>query len=189
MIIYDIMDLGPVRRYVEEHGEKKYFRRGEMFCRRDCRAVYVGLVMNGAFGFSRSDYRGHEQIYSLALPNDIVSAFIARQPGFMSEFDIRALCPSEIMAVPMSDLIEHLERERPGYLHRLTESIAYGLMMRGFSFRCDSPEERYRELLSRLPRLHVHLTMTDTASYLGLSREAFARLRARIRDAEKKSQP
>ena len=76
-------------------------------------------------------------------------------------------------------MFDEMEISYPGFKLMFTDAIAYGFMMRGISFRCDTLEERYQELLERIPDICNRISMSAIASYLGVSREAFARMRSR----------
>lgn len=102
-------------------------------------------------------------------------------PGQRSAFDIQALCPSQIVTMEYDALIGYIKSTMPeNTLQNLYYAIAFGLMTRGFSFRCDSPEMRYTELLQRMPDILQRVPMKVIASYLGITREHFSRMRKRM---------
>jgi len=181
LVIYDVFDIEPIRRYIMKNGERKVLKRGEYFLSIGDYAGRIGVVTSGAFAFSCPDYKGSDQIMAMAMGGELVCGYIAQSMGRRVEFDVRALCRSEIYVVELSKLMEFIDSSLPDYYClRLTEAIAYGLMKRVQSYRCDSPELRYRELLSRVSDLQL-ISNTAIASYLGLSREAFVRLRQRLK--------
>ncbi|MDE5568642.1 MAG: Crp/Fnr family transcriptional regulator [Muribaculaceae bacterium] len=179
--IYDLIDLTALRKLFEEHGEKRTVRKGEHFCRMEHTAKEIGLVVSGVFGFMRPDSKGRNQIISFAAHGDIVGAIISLRPTRMSAFDVVALCPAEILVVKADEIFGIMESIQPGFRLMLTDAIAYGFMMRMISFRCDKPEDRYTELLERMPKIASMIPMSAIASYLGMTREAFARLRSRLK--------
>lgn len=180
---YDIVDfavLGEMRRYFYAHGEKRILKKGEFFCRMEWPANEIGLVTDGVFGFSRPDYRGHPQILTLASKGELVGAVISLRPTKLSGFDVRALSRAEVLSLPMAKMFDDIETQHPGFRLMFTDAIAYGFMMRGIAFRCASAEERYNELRVRIPDICTRIPMSSIASYLGISREAFARMRGKL---------
>lgn len=179
--IYDLLDLTELRNFITEHGEKRTIKKGEYFCRMEHTAKEIGLVVSGVFGFMRPDSNGRNQIISFAAPGEIVGAIISLRPTRMSAFDVVAICRAEILVVKADEIFGLMENIQPGFKLILTDAIAYGFMMRMISFRCDKPEDRYNELLERMPKIASMIPMSAIASYLGMTREAFSRLRSRMK--------
>ncbi len=179
--VYDLIDLTAFRQLLTEHGVKRTIKKGEHFCRMEHSAKEIALVVSGVFGFMRPDSTGRNQIISFAAPGEIVGAIISLRPSRMSAFDVVALCPAEILVVNADEIFALMENDEPGFRYKLTDAIAYGFMMRMISFRCDKPEDRYSELLQRVPKISSMIPMSAIASYLGMTREAFARLRSRMK--------
>lgn len=180
LAIYDIFDIGTIRRFITGHGEVLSLRRGDLFVRMGDKAGWIGLVRSGMFGYRHSDHKGEDRTMTFAFAGDLVGAYIAL-PGRRSMFDVVALCPSSVIRIPYTELVEFMDREcPPGYRTKLTEAIAFGFMKRAMEYRCVSPESRFRELLAREPDVVDMIPMSYIASWLGISREAFARLRRRI---------
>lgn len=177
---YDLIDLTEIYQYFKDNGERRTLKRGECFCRMECPVREIALVTDGVFGFSRPDSKGRTQILTFASTGEFVGAVISLRPTRLSGFDVKALCRSEVLSLPMNKMFDDLEDSYPGFRLAFTDAIAYGFMMRGISFRCDTPEERYSELLNRIPNICTRVSMASIASYLGISREAFARMRGRF---------
>lgn len=179
LLTYDVIDMTAVKQSFAESGTRRQMKRGECFCRIEQPVREIGLVESGAFAFARADSKGQDQILSMAFEGELVGAVISLHPGRCSAFDVRALCRSELLVMPLDKWIADMEERQPGFYHNLIAAIAYGFMMRGISYRCATPEQRYAELLSRLPNARRLISMSSIASYLGMSREAFSRLRSR----------
>lgn len=183
LLLYDIFDLSPFRNFIRSTGEKRILKKGEHFCRTDAPAPDIAVVDSGGFAFTHPDHKGDNQILSLALTDELIGAYIPMMPGHRSVLDSIALCTSRITAIPLDKAIDYMDNElHPGYRMEFTRSIAFSFMIRGMDQRCKSPEERYRELLSRMPDLPGKISMSAIASYLGITRETFARMRSRMRE-------
>ena len=178
---YDIFDISPLRDFIMSHGQKQSFRRKECLVAQGAPVTKIGLVTSGAFSFSRSDYKGDHQILSLALTGEFVGAYVSANPNNRSYYNVTALCGSEVALIDLDDFTGYMDREL-GIEYRLdfTKAIAVGFLLRAISYRCDSPEERYLELLNRLPGINKMISMTAIASYLGVTRETFSRMRRKL---------
>ena len=178
---YDIFDVSQLTEFIRREGRPYSYSKGECFIHNGNRVTKIGVVKRGAFAFSRSDYKGNTQIFSVALAGDLAAALITSPEG-RSVFDITALCQTEVLVIDTQSLSEHMKASMPyDTREKLFYAIAYGLLMRAASQRCESPETRYNELLDRCPDLDISMSKTAIASYLGITREHFARLRAKMR--------
>lgn len=177
---YDVVDMTPLLEYIREHGAARHYRRGQHFARLGSLSTELGLVISGGFAFQHPDHKGDNQILSLALDGEIIGTYITPGCARHSVYEITALCESEALIAPKNDAMEYLDRKFPGYRLEFTTAISYGIMQRAISYRCDSPEMRYRELLERMPGISDRISMTAIASYLGITRETFARMRKKL---------
>lgn len=185
--LYDKLDLAPLREYFMNHGERRLYRRGQHFITIGRTAAEMGLVVSGGFAFSHPDYKGDRQILTLAFAGELVGNYITPDLSGRAGYDATAMCESEVLVVPHSDFVARLDSISSDFKFRFTLAIAMSFMMRATSMRCDSPETRYRELLRRMPEINGRMSMTAIASYLGITRETFARLRNRLRTENRDS--
>ncbi|MDE5706007.1 Crp/Fnr family transcriptional regulator [Muribaculum sp.] len=179
--LYDVFDMAPLRDYIRGHGECRVYRKGECFCRIGVNAPEIGVVNSGGFAFIRPDDRGDDQTCSLAFADELVGAYISMMPGRKSGFDVKALCTSEVSVLALDAVVSHMDTISPDYRLRFTYAIAYAFMMRGISYRCQSVESRYAELLDRMPEVMTLMSTSAIASYLGVTRETLSRMRTRMR--------
>ncbi|MBD5285003.1 MAG: Crp/Fnr family transcriptional regulator [Bacteroides sp.] len=177
---YDLIDVNPMRDYILNEGIKQSLRRGEKFIHIGEAAKKVAIVTEGYFAYTHPDYKGENQTISFAGKNDFLSTFIS-MPGQRSFYDIKSLCSSQIKVVEYADLMDYIKAEMPeNALCQLFHAIAVGVLSRGISCRCDSPETRYLELLQRMPDILLKVPLKEIASYLGVTREHFSRMRTRM---------
>lgn len=175
---YDMLDFAAAKALFAAHGTERTLRRGEYFCRMDEPVREIGIVQAGGFAFSHPDDKGQTQILSMAFDGEFVSAVVSHPDG-RSMFDVRALCRSRITVMPQEQFFSRMEMEKPGFRADLTAGIAYGLLVKGISWRCETPERRYAALLKRLPDVRKVVPMSDIAAWLGITRETFSRMRSR----------
>ena len=179
---YDIFDFSPMVDYIRSHGELRSYAKGEYFATINSIATEIGIVASGAFSFSKPDFRGDLQILSLSFSGEFVGAFISAK-GRRSAFDITAMCKSEVYVVDHQTMIDYIENELPPEtIAQLYYAISYGFMFRGASYRCDSPEMRYLELIERCPQIYDVMSKSAIAAYLGITREHFSRLRSKLKN-------
>lgn len=178
--LYDKLDLAPLREYFLTHGERRSYRAREHFTTIGRTATEMGLVVSGGFAFSHPDYKGDRQILTLAFAGELIGNYITPDLSGRSGYDATAMCDSEVLVVPHSDFIARLDSIGPDFKFKFTLAIAMSFMIRATSMRCDSPETRYRKLLRRMPEINGRMPMSAIASYLGITRETFARMRNRL---------
>lgn len=178
--LYDVFDMSPLRDYIREHGECCVYRKGECFCRIGENTPDIGVVNSGGFAFVRPDDKGDDQTCSLAFADELVGSYISMMPGRKSGFDVKALRESEVSVLALDTVVEYMDMISPDYRLRFTYAIAYAFMMRGISYRCQSVESRYVELLERMPDVMSFMSTSAIASYLGVTRETLSRMRARM---------
>lgn len=65
------------------------------------------------------------------------------------------------------------------YIHSFVESLSFDLLQKNLSFRRDSPEQRYLDLLQRVPDILNRVSIKDIASYVGVTPETLSRIRSR----------
>lgn len=180
LVTYDLLDFSAVREFMRSRGSRRVLRKGECFIREREVPHKVGLVESGGFSFSKTDWKGNVQIMSLAFAGELISSIVSLH-GRRAGFDVTALCQSTVVEVEAADFAGFFNTDCPaGAYQELIYAIACGILDRAFSFRCESPETRYRSLLDRSPHIVGSITMTAMASYLVISREHFARIRSKF---------
>lgn len=151
----------------------------------------IGNIRTYAFFIKKGSARvyflrdGKEHTYSFAFDDEFVS--VARQ--LLQEPDsittIEFLEPTEIVFIPLLDthtIMEDYGREHASdgatfLITALIEHIKY-LDERIILFQTASAVERYRWLLQRYPKILERATITQIASFLGVTKETLYRIRA-----------
>ncbi len=183
--LYDIFDINPLRDYILSRGKPVVLKRNSNFCEFGKPANDIGVVTSGAVAFNCPDSKGDMQTLSLAFKGEIAGAYVSLYPSRCSAFDVTALCTTELSVLPIKDMVRYMDEELPAGFHvEFAKAVAYGFLMRATAYRCQSPEERYRELLQRNPELAstTDIPMRAIAAYLGITRETFARMRTRMKE-------
>lgn len=91
------------------------------------------------------------------------------------------------MVAPLRDILSQISIEHNDtiYVSDFIESLAFDFLRKNLSFRCESPEERYRQLIVRIPGILNRVCMKDIASYIGVTPETLSRMRSRMLLEEK----
>ena len=172
-------DLTPMVEYCREFGVPVVYEKGEAFVTEGSVCRYVGLVLNGYFKYSMLDTSGNERISGFGFENEIITDFVRSvQFGQTAWTSIVAGCRSEILRVPLSELLDYLAVHNPVYIanvskHVLAEAYSRSLMMLKLS-----PLERYRALYPRLVDVIDLIPIQELASFFGISRRQFQRIRS-----------
>lgn len=172
-------DLSPMIKYCREFGAPVVYEKGEAFVTEGSVCRYVGLVLSGYFKYSMLDTAGNERIAGFGFENEIITDFVRSvqfgQPAWTS---IVAGCRSEILRVPLPEILDYLSEHYPIYIanvskHVLAEAYSRSLMMLKLS-----PLERYRVLYPRLVDVIDLVPIQELASFFGISRRQFQRIRS-----------
>jgi CRP-like cAMP-binding protein len=125
-----------------------------------------GQEHTGQFFFENSFYTDYE-------------SFLSGEP---SRQNVGALEKTELLLLRKTDLYK-LYEENPKFerFGRLMAEQAYlGVRKRNTDLLNLSPEDRYRELLSKRPKVMTRIPQHYIASYLGIKPQSLSRIRKRI---------
>ncbi|MCA6364154.1 MAG: Crp/Fnr family transcriptional regulator [Bacteroidetes bacterium] len=141
---------------------------------------FIAFIGEGMFRFYYMQ-EGEEKVTAFFFPGDFVSnyrSFLTHQP---SDHYIESMSDSVVYKIHRSDL--HALYARYKSIERLGRLIAENLYLlvakRLDSFLYSTPEDRYKELLTRNSRLLQDVPQYMLASYLGVKPETLSRIRAR----------
>ena len=141
----------------------------------------VGIVIHGSFAMCSDNEKGHRAIFSIAFAGEFISNYLAHSVGQPCVYDIQALENSVVRVADVSDIDRIFLGHKPEEKCDFMSAMAYGMMRRIISLKCDTPLKRYQSLLERIPDVHQKVSMTALSAYLGLSREAFQRMKRTLR--------
>lgn len=175
----DAPEMDYWRRLCIEEGELITYAKGEEFCRVDEVARYVGFVKSGTLKYLIYGEDGSEHVVGLEFAGEFVADYPFSLRGIKSRVSIMADSECEIYCYPVKALVERLHSDSS--FERLMLYISELLFMqiyhRYMALYCKSPQERYRELLSKHPDLFSLFSLKDIASFLNISPTHLSRLR------------
>lgn len=127
---------------------------------------------------------GKEHTVSFAFDDEyLLTKLVAQNPSI--QLSITFLEDTEIIYIPTSKLKETLDNVKTGkspeallFFHAgLHQYLAY-LEERLYVFQSMNAKERYEWVINRYPRLLEYATVTQIASFLGLTKETLYRIRS-----------
>ena len=135
-------------------------------------------IKSGYFKFVAYNSKGQEIVTGFSFVGEVVSDFVR---GFLFGqtclTTIVAGCDAEILLVTIDELRSYLQERNPGFIAHSSSILLQEAYQRYLDVLVKSPAERYRELVSRYPNLIGLLSVQEMASFLGVSRRQFHRIR------------
>lgn len=168
-----------------EMGEIVNLKRKEYFVRQGEPCRYLGAVLDGELRFSYCNADGEERTIGFNT-NGFATEYYALLNRTPARYSIQAISETVIYRIPYQQVIEFYEYSMEG--QRFGRHIAEQLFFRRdeliFSFRCDTPEERYSNLLKVVDHSMNKLTLKDVASLIGVTPETVSRIRRKLSDKD-----
>lgn len=175
----EAIDFSFWRKLCEKHGKLRHFRRGEYFARTGEVLKKAGWIVSGGFKHSLIDNSGNAKTVGFVFEGSVLSNYISSIHGKKIPTDIIALEDSDVLVIPASLIRERLMFDPTLYIKFLDALFeqAYELVLNNYR---STPEQRYRQLLSRYPRLFDLVSLGEIATYLNISRRQLHRIRENI---------
>ncbi len=164
--------------------EERCFRRGERIETRNLMRSYGYYIMQG---MARVFYvrKGRDHTYSFALENEYImlsQLLLAEQDEVVC---IEFLEPTRVIFMPHRQMGKNLDVLLPGRVYEvlrflvsaMTTNLHY-LEERMILLQTATATERYRWMEERYPRVLERATMTQVASFLGMTKETLYRIRS-----------
>ena len=173
----------PSREFAQLEARLSFRRleRGDFLTRAGEVAQQVGFVVNGLFRKVHVTSRGKAIVRGFGGPGAIVGAYVSLLTGAPSYLSVEALCHSELLTLPWSELNvlygRHSCFQTIG--RRLAELTLLEREARAHDLLTLSASERYTRFRETHQELLPQLRAYDIASYLGITPVSLSRLRAR----------
>lgn len=172
------IDLSVLNDYIAAYGKSFIYAKGEGIVQQGCLCRYLDIVKSGYFKYVALNSKGEEVVTGFSFEGEIVTDYVQ---GFL--FDQTSLtsivvgCDSEIMRVSIENVRQHLKERNPGFVADVSSNLLREAYCRYLDTLVKTPTERYLELVTRYPRDIHNLPIQEIASYLGISRRQFHRIR------------
>lgn len=165
--------------YKPIHVDKK-----EMVYRQGEHCNIEAFVISGTLRSYYIDKGGVEHVLNFAMPNWWIGDLSSFYQGTLSTTNVQALEPSELLVIdPVSKdklfkAIPKLER----FFRIVIQKHLSSLQNRFLSTVSDSAEERYKNLLVKIPAIEQLVPQHQIASYLGILPESLSRIKRSMLD-------
>lgn len=175
----EAIDFSFWREICEKHGTLRHFRRGECFTRTGEVLKNAGWIVSGGFKHSLTDDSGNAKTVGFVFEGSVLANYLSSMHGKKMPTDIIALEDSDVLIIPASMIRERLMSDPTLYIKFMDALFeqAYGQVLNVYR---STPEQRYRQLLSRYPRLFELVSLGEIATYLNISRRQLHRIRETI---------
>lgn len=175
----DSLRMTPLREYLALHGELTVYSRGGALVEEGRVCNVVGVVKSGYFKYTGFDSRGEECVTGFSFCGEIVTdyvrSFLHNRPALTS---IIAGCDSEVLQLPFAIARPHMLQSDPDFVSHTSSVLLEEAYKRYLAMHRLSPAERYAELRRRMPPDMEQLPLGELASFLGISRRQFQRIRS-----------
>ena len=167
---------------LQPHLQEITLKKHEAFAREGKRSVDVAFVLSGTFRqFYTRD--GKEKTTYFYFAGDLVCAYVSCITGQPSLLTIQALTDASLLTFPYKVLLDVYSQSAAWqtFGRLVAEYIAMGLEERMVSLLVQSPEERYRELLTgQKKKIIEQIPQQYIANYLGITPVSMSRIRKRL---------
>ncbi|MGB3800066.1 MAG: Crp/Fnr family transcriptional regulator [Lewinella sp.] len=169
--IYELLDAAGI------WTRSRTLKRGEYLMLPGHRDRDLYYVTSGTL-VATANIDGEEQCMRFGYAGDIVAAIDTHIGGEASTFGIKALRRSELRIAGYTDYraFMHADPERRLVWEQSMEWLIQGLLEREIDLLTPSPEDRYRRVLARSPRLFQEVPAKYIANYLRMTPETLSRI-------------
>ena len=163
--------------------EPMKFKEGDTLLQLGHVARQLFFITNGILRIMARNEKGNEVTYFFLKDNQFCTILYSFNNNVIADESIQAACDTELLVVSKSNLLALYEKLP--YLKGMIDQISQHTLMEKIKTRntylgYDS-SERYRLFLERQPDVARRVSLTDIASYLGVTPQSLSRIRKNIR--------
>ncbi len=175
----DAVDFSFWREICENQGTLRHYSRGEYFVNAGNILRQVGWIVSGGFKHALIDSAGNNKAVGFVFEGSVLANYLSAIMGKKMPTDIIAIEDSDVLVVPAEIMRDRLTNDpnlNLSFVQALFEQ-AYDYILNDYRY---TPEERYRFLVDRYPRITDLVTLGEIASYLNISYRHLHRIRDSI---------
>jgi len=123
---------------------------------------------------------GRDINLNFSLEGDYVTHLRSLRSAGPADYGLQAMEPTSLVELGSEALFElyHRSPEIESFGRQIVEELLIRQETQAHLFRLQSPAERYRYIADHSPALLQRVSLTNLASYLGVSRETLSRIRS-----------
>ncbi len=170
-----------LREFFMKKGTKKEYGKNEFFVQRGQNPNYVGFIVKGGFLYLGYTSDGKEQIVGYSFENDFVVDYATFQIQKPAAIDARAIGNSTVQLLTYDELNTFYDNcSVTNFRSKVAETILNDIGNKLLSLYCDSPEERYTNLIERYPDILNLVSLKEIASLIKIAPETLSRIRRKL---------
>ncbi len=171
----EVQELEPLLKY-------KTLVKDEVLLSENQICNFLTFIKNGSFRIFHNNSNGTSINLMLTAGNEFISNYESFISGLPSNVSIQATVISEVIFISKKDLEKLLENSL--YWNKLgiilTGNIFIQSKHRLESIIYKTAEQRYLDLITHTPHLLEQFSLTDIASFIGVTPQSLSRIRARL---------
>ena len=175
-------DYSGIKNFFLEKGKKQIFRRKDYFVQQNSISLYAGYIEQGIFHYTRVDSSGKEHVVGYSFENEFIcdySSFIKKTESLVS---ICALTECTVYLISLNEYLEYANTFQNGvhFGFQVANELFEMYYKRLLALYCESPEQRYINLMRQCPELKEKVPLKEIASFLGISPETVSHIRRKL---------
>lgn len=172
------------KKLIDEAYKPLYLDKKEMLYKQGELCNREAFVLSGTLRSYYVDKAGIEHVLNFALPNWWVGDLASFYQGTLATTNVQAIEASELLVIdPITK--ENLFKEVPAlerFFRLVIQKHLSSLQNRFLSTVSDSAEERYKNLVQKIPSIEQLVPQYQIASYLGILPESLSRIKRSMLD-------
>jgi CRP-like cAMP-binding protein len=168
---------------IESHVRGRSVQEGEYLLSNGsvCREMY--FICKGILRIAVQNEKGQDVTYHFLKENQFCTILESFTNGSVAREGIQAACDAEVVVFSRQKLDE-LYKELPWLEDIIDQVIQQGLLLKvqnRNAYLGEDAAARYRLFLVRQPDIALRVSLSDIASYLGITPQSLSRIRKNIR--------
>lgn len=164
-----------------ENGTVEEYKKNSFFIQQGQFQKKVGFIPKGSFRYLRYTQQGKEQVVGYSFEDDFVTSYAAFQRQIPSAASAQAIKDSIVYSLTYDDLNTFFrEQDFENLRAQIAEAFLSDIYGRMLSLYCDTPEQRYTQLLHRYPQIINEVNLKEIASFIKVAPETLSRIRKKI---------
>lgn len=156
-----------------------HYKKNEFLLKEGQVCNYVYFISSG-FCKSCHNLDGREVNTAFFFENDFATNIKSLRSASRSEYSIKTCETTKLVAIDKQKMLDAYKQSHQieTFGRKVLELVTIKMEEHSDSFKLLSPKQRFDDLVARYPDFLQRVSLTQIASYLGISRETLSRFRA-----------